>query len=75
MDGMTQQKVFQDANGAVGKIKFPITVGCMRRFACRNFQITTNDYSKLSYTPCYMYVKFTDYETEIRIRRLDRKIF
>jgi hypothetical protein len=25
----------------------------MRRFACRNFQITTELYSKLSYTPCY----------------------
>jgi len=47
----------------------------MRRFACRNFQINTKLDSKLSYTPCYMYVKFTDYETEIRIRRLDRKIF
>ncbi len=29
------------------------TVGCMRRFACRNFQITTTVDSKLSYTPCY----------------------
>jgi ribosomal protein S27AE len=26
----------------------------MRRFACRNFQITTELYSKLSYTPCYV---------------------
>jgi hypothetical protein len=25
----------------------------MRRFARRNFQITTELYSKLSYTPCY----------------------
>jgi hypothetical protein len=25
----------------------------MRRFACRNFQITTEHNSKLSYTPCY----------------------
>lgn len=25
----------------------------MRRFACRNFQITTELNSKLSYTPCY----------------------
>ena len=25
----------------------------MRRFACVNFQITTNVNSKLSYTPCY----------------------
>ena len=47
----------------------------MRRFALMNFQITTTADSKLSYTPFYMYVKFTDYETEIRIRRLDRKIF
>jgi hypothetical protein len=36
---------------------FSLTVGCMRRFACRNFQITTELYSKLSYTPCYVYVK------------------
>jgi hypothetical protein len=26
----------------------------MRRFACKNFQITTTADSKLSYTPCYM---------------------
>jgi hypothetical protein len=25
----------------------------MRMFACRDFQITTELYSKLSYTPCY----------------------
>jgi hypothetical protein len=31
-----------------------ITVGCMRRFACRNFQITDTVDSKLSYTPCYV---------------------
>jgi hypothetical protein len=30
----------------------------MRRFACRNFQITTKLYSKLSYTPCYMQCGF-----------------
>jgi hypothetical protein len=30
-----------------------ITIGCMRRFACRNFKITTKLYGKLSYTPCY----------------------
>jgi hypothetical protein len=30
----------------------------MRRFACRNFQITTNVDSKLSYTPCYMLCGF-----------------
>jgi hypothetical protein len=29
----------------------------MRRFACRNFQITTNADSKLSYTPCYGVVR------------------
>jgi hypothetical protein len=33
----------------------------MRRFACRNFQITTELYSKLSYTPCYKYVLFLFY--------------
>jgi hypothetical protein len=33
-----------------------ITFGCMRRFALMNFQITTNAYSKLSYTPCYALV-------------------
>jgi polyferredoxin len=32
----------------------------MRRFALTNFQITTTADSKLSYTPCYRYVKFTD---------------
>jgi hypothetical protein len=30
----------------------------MRRFACRNFQITTELDSKLSYTPCYMLCGF-----------------
>jgi len=35
-----------------------ITGGCMRRFACRNFQITTIVDSKLSYTPCYMQCGF-----------------
>jgi hypothetical protein len=30
----------------------------MRRFACRNFQITTTADSKLSYTPCYMQCGF-----------------
>ena len=25
----------------------------MRRFACRNLQISTKLYGKLSYTPCY----------------------
>jgi len=30
----------------------------MRRFACINFQITTELYSKLSYTPCYMLCGF-----------------
>ena len=29
----------------------------MRRFAQMNFQISTELYSKLSYTPCYKYVK------------------
>jgi len=29
----------------------------MRRFALMNFQITDTVDSKLSYTPCYVYVK------------------
>lgn len=29
-------------------------VGCMRRFALMNFQITTKADIKLSYTPCYV---------------------
>lgn len=34
-------------------LPLPITIGCMRRFACRNFQLTTTVNTKLSYTPCY----------------------
>jgi hypothetical protein len=44
---------------------YDITVGCMRRFAYMNFQITTETNSKLSYTPCYMQCGFnlqTTYE-------------
>ena len=40
----------------------------MRRFACRNFQISTNADSKLSYTPCYMQCGFV---VEILIRRTE----
>ena len=36
----------------------------MRRFACRNFQNSTELYSKLSYTPCYVLVKIMDYERD-----------
>ena len=31
----------------------PLTFGCMRRFACKNFKNTTELDSKLSYIPCY----------------------
>ena len=40
MEGLT----LEQANKVIG--------WCMRRFACRNFQITTDLNSKLSYTPC-----------------------
>lgn len=39
----------------------------MRRFACRNFQITTTVDSKPSYTPCYKYVNFTIMSKRVKI--------
>ena len=44
----------ENNNLDIHNIALLITVGGMRRFACRNFQINTNADSKLSYTPCYV---------------------
>jgi hypothetical protein len=45
-------------SGDRGSLALHITVRCMRRFACTNFQIITKLDSKLSYTPCYMQCGF-----------------
>lgn len=39
-----------------------------KRFACRNFQISTKLYSKLSYTLCYVYV-YSKFKTNIKWKR------
>ena len=59
---MKQKYLNQCINGTIKmlirstNVALCITVGCMRRFACRNFQFTTKLDSKLFYTPCYVYV-------------------
>ena len=42
------------------------TVGCMRRFACRNFQIPYTVDSKLSYTPCYTQYGLLKYKLKLK---------